>query len=91
MLIDWTRIQELRDEIGGDGFAEVVAIFLDESDAVIAAGANGFAEDALHFLRGAALNLGFSELANACSSATAPEKLVALYLQSKQSLLAEAT
>ncbi|AWB50069.1 histidine kinase [Gemmobacter aquarius] len=88
MLINWTRVQELRDEIGHDSFAEVVAVFLDESDTVIAR-PSLTAED-LHFLRGAALNLGFAELAEACSRTADRHVVTALYAASKASLLAEA-
>lgn len=88
MLINWTRVQELRDEIGHDSFSEVVTLFLDESDTVIAR-PSLTAED-LHFLRGAALNLGFAELAEACNGMPDRKTLVALYESSKASLLAEA-
>jgi hypothetical protein len=35
MMIDWGRVQDLRDEIGADAFAEVVELFLDEVDTEI--------------------------------------------------------
>ena len=35
-MIDWGRVRDLRSEIGADDFAEVVAMFLDEADEVIA-------------------------------------------------------
>lgn len=91
MLIDWTRVQELRAEIGNDGFAEVVTMFLEESDSVIAGASGRFTPEDLHFLRGAALNLGFAELAAACNGQSDHRALIALYEQSKTSLLAEAT
>ena len=69
-MIDWTRINELRDEIGADGFDEVVDMFLEEADEVIARLTSGglakSLEADLHFLKGAALNLGFDELATLC-------------------------
>ena len=69
-MIDWERVNELRGEIGLDDFAEVAAMFLDEADEVIArlasdAGAKVIEAD-LHFLKGAALNLGFSALSALC-------------------------
>lgn len=88
MLINWTRVQELRDEIGHDSFDEVVTVFLDESDSVIAKPL--LTPEDLHFLRGAALNLGFSELADACNGAPDRQTLVSLYENSKANLLAEA-
>lgn len=70
MTVDWERLAELRDEIGADALAEVVGLFLEEADEVIErlgadAGATVLESD-LHFLKGAALNLGFSEFAALC-------------------------
>lgn len=69
-MIDWDRIRELRDEIGPDDFAEVAAMFLDEADEAVTrlspdAGAKAMEAD-LHFLKGAALNLGFDALSALC-------------------------
>lgn len=69
-MIEWERVNELRSEIGDDDFAEVVALFLEEADEVIARispddGARALESD-LHFLKGAALNLGFAEFAALC-------------------------
>lgn len=70
-LIDWRRVAELRDEIGADGFEDVVALFLEEVDEAIAqlTGSRGAAEleAALHFLKGSALNLGFAGFATLCA------------------------
>ncbi|MCB6178012.1 Hpt domain-containing protein [Rhodobacter sp. Har01] len=68
-MIDWDRLNELRDEIGEDDLAEVVVIFLDEADEVIgrlASGQSTNLESDLHFLKGSALNLGLSDLAGLC-------------------------
>jgi HPt (histidine-containing phosphotransfer) domain-containing protein len=69
-MIDWGRVKDLRSEIGAEDFSDVVALFLEEADEVIArisasAGAKGLESD-LHFLKGAALNLGFDALATVC-------------------------
>jgi HPt (histidine-containing phosphotransfer) domain-containing protein len=73
-MIDWERVGELRAEIGGEDFAEVVELFLEEADAAVArlaeaqvapAGAARIESD-LHFLKGSALNLGFRDLAALC-------------------------
>jgi HPt (histidine-containing phosphotransfer) domain-containing protein len=68
-VINWERVEELRDEIGADGFTEVVALFLEEADEAVARLAEGardrLAED-LHFLKGSALNLGLAQLAELC-------------------------
>jgi histidine phosphotransfer protein HptB len=72
-MIDWDRVTELRSEIGAEGFAEVVALFLEEADEVVTrlavvSGAKAL-ENALHFLKGSALNLGFSDLSRLCQEA----------------------
>lgn len=69
-MIDWDRIRMLRDEIGPEDFSEVVGLFLEEADEAIDhlssdRGAEALARD-LHFLKGAALNLGFSALSSLC-------------------------
>lgn len=68
-MIDWARIDEIRLEMGAD-FDEVVTLFLEEVGEVIDRLSSGPAGDGLaadlHFLKGAALNLGFGELARQC-------------------------
>lgn len=69
-MIDWNRVNDLRDEIGIDAFTDVVEMFLEEADEVISrmtpAGGSKMLEADLHFLKGAALNLGFAEFAALC-------------------------
>lgn len=69
-MIDWSRIADLREEIGEDDLLEVVGLFLEETDEVIARLFNGagstVVEAELHFLKGSALNLGFAQLAKLC-------------------------
>ncbi len=71
-MIDWERVCELRDEIGAEDFAEVAQLFLEETDAVIKNIKKDTTpqaiEAALHFLKGSALNLGFSKLAALCQT-----------------------
>jgi HPt (histidine-containing phosphotransfer) domain-containing protein len=71
-MIDWKRVEELRTEIGIDGFAEVAEMFLEEADATVQTLISGPAPDEvegqLHFLKGSALNLGLSDLAAICQS-----------------------
>lgn len=78
-MIDWTRVAELQDEIGAEDFADVVVLFLEEADEVVArlpGCANAATlESALHFLKGSALNLGFCTLAQLCQDG---ERLAAL-------------
>lgn len=73
-MIDWIRVNELKDEIGSDDFSEVIALFLIEVEETLTrmnAAQNDAKQmqDLVHFLKGSALNIGFSELAEACSSA----------------------
>lgn len=73
-MIDWTRVAELRDEIGPEDFAEVAELFLMEVEDTLSrlASAQDDApqlQELMHFLKGSALNLGFSDLANTCSAA----------------------
>jgi len=69
-MIDWERVADLRSEIGKDGFDEVIALFLEETDEVIARLSAkpdpARVERDLHFLKGSALNLGFRTLADLC-------------------------
>lgn len=69
-MIDWKRVEELRQEIGAEGFAEVADMFLEEADQAAQALSLGIAADAveaqLHFLKGSALNLGLADLAQLC-------------------------
>ncbi len=69
-MIDWTRLNELRSEIGAEDLAEVAASFLDEAGEVVRRLASaGSAPDLaaqLHFLKGSALNLGLKDFAALC-------------------------
>jgi HPt (histidine-containing phosphotransfer) domain-containing protein len=71
-MIDWSRVNDLREEIGDDSFDEVAVLFLEEADEAIAQldGSQGAKalESALHFLKGSALNLGFQQLATLCQN-----------------------
>ncbi|WP_323781554.1 Hpt domain-containing protein [Thalassovita sp.] len=72
-MIDWKRVAELRDEIGTDDFDDVVELFLDEVHGVIEKLRHNpnpdDLESDLHFLKGSALNLGFSDFSEKCHSA----------------------
>lgn len=71
-MIDWDRVDELRDEIGFDDFCEVVELFLEEVDEVIErliiAPDPALYEQDLHFLKGSALNLGFRDFGALCAT-----------------------
>ena len=70
-MIDWVRVVDLRNEIGVEGFAEVIELFLEEVEGVIATLGQtpGALPEELHFLKGSSLNLGFAALGERCSSA----------------------
>lgn len=74
-LIDWRRVAELREEIGADGFEDVVALFLEEVDEAVGRltgpRAPAELEADLHFLKGSALNLGFAGFASLCAQGEA--------------------
>lgn len=69
-MLDWDRISNLRNEVGPDDFGEVVELFLEEADSVTmtltAQTGDKNLEEALHFLKGSALTLGFCDLSNLC-------------------------
>jgi HPt (histidine-containing phosphotransfer) domain-containing protein len=102
-MIDWQRIKELRNEIGAKDFDEVVALFLEEADEVVArlprAESASAIESDLHFLKGSALNLGFTDLAQMCQlgerraaagGADMPiERVQAVYATSRSTFLAK--
>jgi HPt (histidine-containing phosphotransfer) domain-containing protein len=70
-MIDWSRVRELREEIGADAFEEVLDLFLEEVETALAVLRTATQEDdleaQLHFLKGSALNLGFAALAHLCA------------------------
>ncbi len=69
-MIDWKRVQELRSEIGDEGFREVVELFLDEMDEVVLRLSDApdplRFEDDMHFLKGGAWTLGFRQMGGLC-------------------------
>lgn len=71
-MIDWARVDELRGEIGGEDFAAIVDIFLEEVDAAVAEldrnRQTATLEAQLHFLKGSALNLGFARFSELCQA-----------------------
>jgi histidine phosphotransfer protein HptB len=71
-MIDWAQLDGLQQDMG-DGFDELVEVFLDEMDAALS-GLDGAASPArmaadMHFLKGSALNLGLSAFAACCAEA----------------------
>lgn len=69
-MIDWTRVEELQNEVGPDCFDEVVNLFLAEAGDVVTR-LRDYPDTAqlavdLHFLKGGVLNLGFVAVASLC-------------------------
>ena len=70
-MIDWDRVAELREEIGPEDFGEIVDLFVTEVSAAIeelhrTPPHPKAVEEQMHFLKGAALNLGFADLVAIC-------------------------
>lgn len=69
-MINWSRVNELREEVGPDDFDEVVKLFLEEVEEVIGRlrrdADRSQLEQELHFLKGSALNLGFAAFSDLC-------------------------
>ncbi|MCE8005494.1 MAG: Hpt domain-containing protein [Aestuariivita sp.] len=69
-MIDWDRVNSLRNDIGAEAFDEVVEIFLEEVQEIIDklrdAPVIADLEHDLHSLKNGALNLGFADLSSLC-------------------------
>lgn len=70
IMISWDRVNELKEEIGEEDFAEVAEMFLEEVDEVIERlrtkpEPDQYEQD-LHFLKSSSLNLGFQALSKLC-------------------------
>ena len=100
-MIDWDRVEELRDEVGAEDFDEIALLFLQEVDEVSARLASApepaTLQADLHFLKGSALNLGFARLARLCAegerlaaegAAVALAPLLTCYAGSRRQFLA---
>ncbi|WP_422029957.1 Hpt domain-containing protein [Roseovarius sp.] len=71
-MIDWKRVSELREEVGEENFDEVIDLFLfeveDELARLTASHAKATLAARLHFLKGSALNLGFTAFSALCQA-----------------------
>ena len=72
-MVDWDRVNELKTDVFGDDFAEMIEVFLEEVEGVLkrlkASPAFSTFEEDFHFLKGCALNVGFSEFGRLCQEA----------------------
>lgn len=69
-MIDWSRVEELQNDLGADDFAEVTAIFLEEVEErleQLESRISSSLTDDFHFLKGCAANLGFAEFQKVCA------------------------
>lgn len=95
-MLNWSRVKELKDDLGEDDFQEITSLFMEEVEEKLAELSSktpdAFAAD-LHFLKGSAANLGFESFRAMCEQMeNAPNAarlgdLVALYEQSKSTFL----
>lgn len=72
VMLNQSRIDELKAEVGEDDFAEVVELFCEEMDEVfddIAHANPTKLRECLHFLKGSALNVGLETVGNLCINA----------------------
>ena len=70
-MIDWARVNELKNDLGAGDFGEIIDLFLEEVEEVIDRLRRfpdpGSLEQELHFLKGSALNLGFDHMGSLCA------------------------
>ena len=95
-MLNWSRVNELKNDLGEEDFQEITSLFLEEVEEKLAelssAEPHEFAGD-LHFLKGSAANLGFESFRAMCEQMeNAPNvaplgELLALYEQSKSKFL----
>ena len=89
-MIDWTRVTELHREVGAEDFEEVVSLFVEEVEmALDALDPLTPSPEHLHFLKGSALNLGFTALAQQCVAPGNTDALRACFAESKASFLSQ--
>ena len=103
-MIEWSRINDLREEVGNEDFEEVVSLFIEEVEEVISRLSSNpdhrTLEHDLHFLKGSALNLGFKAFSDLCyrgegdcangkASSVDVETIVSVYRDSVRKFRAE--
>ena len=68
-MIDWGRIDELRDEVGEEDLIEVIELFCEEVAEVMDKLSTAETKELpgqIHFLKGSAQNIGIRNLADLC-------------------------
>lgn len=70
-MIDWGRVDELREEVGEEDLVEVIDMFCEEVEEVLAGLASASSAELpgqIHFLKGSAQNIGISSVSDLCKS-----------------------
>lgn len=70
-MVNWDRLSELREEVGEDDLAEVITLFCEEVEEVLAVldvSSPTELPNHLHFLKGCALNIGFEAVSVRCQN-----------------------
>ncbi len=90
-MINWARVQELKDEIGEEDFSEIADMFMNEVEEVIermrSSPDPAQYEADLHFLKSSALNLGFAELSSGATNSIDLSTIFNSYDRSKSAFL----
>ena len=104
-MINWNQVHSLKQDVGDEDFDEVLALFFEEVEEAIRRlrqpVETARLADELHFLKGAAMNLGFQSLSDCCRSGEEavqqgkadsidPRQFEVIYASAKQCFLAEA-
>ena len=61
-MIDWTRVEELRTDLGAEDFEEITSLFLEEVESrleILKSGTSQNLADDFHFVKGSAANINF--------------------------------
>jgi HPt (histidine-containing phosphotransfer) domain-containing protein len=95
-MLNWQRVQDLKDDLGQEDFDEIVDLFLEEVEEKLEVLQNGRTDGVsaeLHFLKGSAANLGFESFRVSCEQMErAPEQfevdeLLSVYKSSKAAFM----
>jgi HPt (histidine-containing phosphotransfer) domain-containing protein len=96
-MLDWSRVEELKADLGEEDFQEITELFLEEVEERLAElpdrNGSDMAGD-LHFLKGSAANLGFESFRALCeqlersADPSRVSELLAVYQDSKSTFLA---
>lgn len=89
-MIDWTRLEDLRTDLDEACLGAILHSFLHETAATLRALTECADPDPVaqrHLLKGTALTMGFAALAQACDAKEPPDRLQAVFDQSRARFL----